>query len=521
MAFKLEKAYEQRDIDHYGPRVSPSTNQRRAPTAPSLSTLIPLPNYISPPRPTDANALDILAAQGAFTVPPTDAQFALLKSFVQHVHSGMPLLNLGSLLDAIVLRDGQQVGLLLFQAVMFAGAIFVDHVHLHLMGYKSRRDALKELFTRARALYEYGCETDQVETIQALLLLTLYQEDSQCEPSFWMSTLWARARATNLWHGAEVLESGKGLWKRLWWSIYTRDRLIALDTRHPVYISDDEHNIPMLLLADFEACYATGKTYLELGLDLTLRDTSNKTALALTFIFKAKLCQYIGRILTTQYAVNVASTGAAMYKPRGTGLASSEFQDLERELDEWQPSLPLSHQFPIPALPPRGEAQDIVHVQKSMLQMLFFTAVHLLHRPSLCLPLLVDPLDGMLRDVSAWKIESASQNIIAIAHSLHVNNMSDCLPDSAVTTLLSAAISYTIRPSPQVSPTAHPGADYLQQARDCLGRLKDRYEGARRAEAFLNHAAKLSERFECLSLPLSGSNDAEVASSHGSDGFRS
>ncbi|KAL2843392.1 hypothetical protein BJX68DRAFT_270125 [Aspergillus pseudodeflectus] len=520
MAFKLEKAYEQRYTDHYGPGVSPSTNQPSAPTVPSSPSFIPLPSYIRQlSDPADASALDDLAAQGAFAVPPTDSQFALLKSFVQHVHSGLPLLNLGSLLDAIVLRDGQQVGLLLFQAVMFAGAIFVDDVHLHLMGYKSRRDALKELFARARALYEYGCETDQVETLQALLLFTLYQEDHRCGPSFWMSTLWARTQATKLWHGAEVLESGRGLWRRLWWSIYTRDRVIALDTRHPVYIGDEEHNVPMLLLADFEACYATGKTYLELGLDLTLRDTATKTALALTFIYKAKLCQYIARILSTQYSVGVASTGAAMYTPRGTGLASPEFQDLQRELDGWQASLPQSHQFqfPIAVLPPRGEAQDIVHVQQSVVQMLFFMGVHLLHRPSLCLPFVVNSLDGIFRDLSAWKIECASQNIIAIAHSLHINNMTDCLPDTAVTSLLSAAISYTVKPAPRGSPAA----DYLQQARDCLERLKDRYEGARCAEAFLNYAAKLLERFESLSLPLSEMNEAEVASSHGSDGFQS
>ncbi|KAL2845468.1 hypothetical protein BJY01DRAFT_214116 [Aspergillus pseudoustus] len=522
IAVKLENAYGQQDPDHRSPGVILSASHPGAPLEPKFSTFVPLPSYIRQlPGPTNVDSLESLAVQGAFLLPQADSQLALLRSFVQHVHSDMPLLDLRALLDGIVLQDGQQVGLLLFQAVMFAGAIFVDHAHLHLMGYQTRGEALKSLFSRARALYEYGYEAKEVEIIQALLLFTLYQEDSQFGPSLWMSKLWAISRTTELQQRNEVLGSGQGLWRRLWWSMYTRDRVIALDTKQPMFIGNADHDVPMLLLADFESCYATGEIYMHLGLDYTLQDIATKTALALTFIYKAKLCQYIGRILTTQYSVEPASTGAAMYKPRPTGLTSPEFQDLDRELDVWRASLPIPGHTPMPVLPPRSQAQDIIHVQRSILQMLFFTAAHLLHRPSLYLPLSVDPLDGIFRGLSAWKIESASRNIIAITYSLHIQNMTDCLPDLAVTSLLSAAISYAVDPGPQVSLALHPSAYYLQQARDCLRSLKERYKAAHSAEAFLNRAASLLQPIEIPLPPPPESDELELGDSLGLDYFQS
>ncbi|KAL3444590.1 fungal-specific transcription factor domain-containing protein [Aspergillus insuetus] len=502
MVFKLDTTMKLGYADHHY-----SSDALRATSGPpTFSAFIPLPTYIRQvPDSIDVDTLDALAAQGAFSLPPANSQLALLRSFVQYVHTDMPLLDLGPLLDGVVFHDGHQVGLLLFQAIMFAGAIFVDAIYLQLMGFNSRRGALRDMFTRARALYDNGCETNHLEIVQALLLFTLYQGDSRCGPSFWMGTLWATTRNMGLQHDRRIFDSdtglNSGLRRRLWWSTYTRDRAIALDTRLPMFISNEDHHVAALLLSDFETCHATGKAYQQLGLDETVQGTATKTSLALTFIYKVRLCECIGDILSSQYSVEPSFSGQAMYKPRATGISSLEFQRLECALDGWQQSLPQSLQFPISAISTRGQAQDTVQVQQSTVQMLYFTAVHLLHRPSLCLPLTVNSLDGIFRDISAWKIESASGNIIAIAHGLYLDNLTRCLPDTTVISLLSAAISYAVGTGPQLSLATYPPAVYLQQARNCLASLKDRYEAADRAEAFLDCATKLSPSVDSSSLP--------------------
>jgi hypothetical protein len=65
-----------------------------------------------------------------------------------------------------------QVSLLIFQAIMFAGAAFVDMYHLQSEGYRSRSDARKTFYHRVRLLYDYRYESDVVAIMHALLIVT-------------------------------------------------------------------------------------------------------------------------------------------------------------------------------------------------------------------------------------------------------------------------------------------------------------------------------------------------------------
>ena len=42
------------------------------------------------------------------------------------------------------------------------------------------------------------------------------------------------------------------LWKRIWWSTYMRDRLIALGMRRPTRIKAEDYDVPMMTLDDFD-----------------------------------------------------------------------------------------------------------------------------------------------------------------------------------------------------------------------------------------------------------------------------
>jgi HSP20 family molecular chaperone IbpA len=46
--------------------------------------------------------------------------------------------------------------------------------------------------------------------------------------------------------------SKKKLWKRIWWSCFMRDRLVALGMRRPTRIKAEDYDVPMLREEDFE-----------------------------------------------------------------------------------------------------------------------------------------------------------------------------------------------------------------------------------------------------------------------------
>lgn len=111
-----------------------------------------LPDYIRPLHAKFQDEdIDFLRAKGALTVPDVDLRNELLKSYIQYVHTYMPLLELDEFLTVIFRNDtSKRLSLLLFQAVMFAGTAFIDMEHLRAAGYDSRKTARKTFFQRAR-----------------------------------------------------------------------------------------------------------------------------------------------------------------------------------------------------------------------------------------------------------------------------------------------------------------------------------------------------------------------------------
>lgn len=111
-----------------------------------------LPRYIKRfPSQVEADDIDYLHSKGALNIPHFALRNELLRCFVNYFYVFMPLFDLEDFLQTISENNGRrQISLLLFQAVMFAGAAFVDMKHLRMAGYQSRKAARKAFFKRAR-----------------------------------------------------------------------------------------------------------------------------------------------------------------------------------------------------------------------------------------------------------------------------------------------------------------------------------------------------------------------------------
>ena len=215
-----------------------------------------LPPYIKPlPTKLGYDEIVFLEKKGALTIPPVDLRNALLRSYAEFVHPYMPLINLHEIVEIIDHNGGlQTISLLLFQAIMFAGVATVDMRYLKSAGYSSRRDARREFFQKTRSLYDFDYELDRIALIQALLLMTYWYEtpDDQKDSHHWMGIAVSLSHAIGLNRNPEnspsLDETRQRLWRRIWWSTYMRDRLIALGMRRPTRIKDTDFDVPMLTL---------------------------------------------------------------------------------------------------------------------------------------------------------------------------------------------------------------------------------------------------------------------------------
>ena len=98
------------------------------------------------------SSIEFLYVNGAFTLPSTQLQNALLQTFVECVLPAMPIVEWPAFINAICNRESDQgsVSLLLFYAMLTAATTFVDMGHLQEAGYSSRQEAQEAFYYKAK-----------------------------------------------------------------------------------------------------------------------------------------------------------------------------------------------------------------------------------------------------------------------------------------------------------------------------------------------------------------------------------
>lgn len=164
-----------------------------------------------------------------------------------------------------------------------------------------------------------------------------------------------------------------------------RDRLIALGMRRPTRIKDEDFNVPLLEESDFVIRSLSDDNNL-LGPECTLvRDLDGQRELALMCIQKAKLCLIVSKMLKLQYSV---LREGALPTPGSDGMlipkkdtSAEEVQLVDGLLESWLQNLPQScHYVPLGTEEIPAGLRTLA-VQRSLLHMVFYTAMSALHRP--------------------------------------------------------------------------------------------------------------------------------------------
>lgn len=466
-----------------------------------------LPRFIKPlPAKIGPEEISYLEKKGALTVPKGTLRSEMLRAYVEFVHPYMPLLDLHDFLTVIDRSDGSKgkVSLILFQAVMFAGAAFVDMSHLRSAGYATRKEARKDFFQKTRILYDFDYESDRVSLVQALLLLTYYYEtpDDQKDTWHWMGVATSVAHTIGLHRNPDNtnLDSKRvKLWKRIWWSTYMRDRLIALGMRRPTRIKSEDFDVPMLTLDDFEIAPIPDSITCIPADCKVARDVDIQRQLAIMCIEKARLCLCISHVLSKQYCVLNNNHGlqndrtTMMLLPKKLDPATSEVKTCDEELQKWVNELPEEAKYT-----DKASSEAAIDLARSLLHMVFFTTLSALHRPQV-LPNSQggpasapsrDDVESDILDASRRNVRRAASAITSIAQRLDTSGLVKYLPTTGVTVLLPAIIIHLLDIKAPEEETRRSSLRGFCQCMAVMGKLRDLYAAADYSVAFLEAAIR-------------------------------
>lgn len=495
-------------VSIHGDRMASRLNTPPPPPAPMLKHR--LPDYLKPlPQRMTSVDIDYLFAKGALSLPEDNVRNALLRSYLEYVHPYMPLLELHDLLQ--IINDGTgasgRIGLLLFQAIMFAGTAFVDVEYLRAAGYSNRKAARKAFFQKARVLYDFDYEGDRVSLVQSLLLMTYWYEtpDDQKDTWHWMGVAISLAHTIGLHRNPEksnMEPHRKRLWKRIWWSCFMRDRLVALGMRRPTRVKDEDYDVPMLTEDDFEI-RALDESITIIPADCTLiRDVQAQRQLAQMCIAKAKLALCISHVLSAQYSVLVKCQG--MQGAEGSDRSSvmlfpkkldqtDEVRRCDAELNEWISVLPASCAYNTDLADEASGSP--LFVQKCLLHMVYFTTLSALHRPQVLPSAATSQPDSSreLQDLSRKKVREASREITRISQDLHSRGLEKYLPTTGVTVLLPAIIIHLLDIKSCNDEARQAAMDGFCQCMLVLEKLRDNYASADFATQFLEAAIRKAD----------------------------
>lgn len=297
--------------------------------------------------------IDILHQRGAFLLPPRSLCDELIESYFKWVHPIVPVINKTRFMRQY--RDPKNPpSLLLLQAVLLAGSRVCNNQQL-MDANGSTTPAALTFYKRAKALYDANYEDDRVTIVQALLLMGWYwegPEDVTKNVFYWSRVAIIVAQGSGMHRSVEASQLSKAdkrLWKRIWWTLFTRDRSVAVALGRPCNINLDDSDVEMLTEDDFiedEPDNASGFAPDPIHVQF--------------FLQYVKLCEIMGLVLSQQYSV--ASKGR---RQNAIDLTHSDMA-----LADWLQNCPKLVYWEMPRH----------HFWSALLHSNYYTTLCLLHR---------------------------------------------------------------------------------------------------------------------------------------------
>lgn len=356
----------------------------------------------------------------------------------------------------------------------------------------------------AQLLYDFDYESDRLILVQGLLLKTFWYEspDDQKDTWHWMGVAISLAHTIGLHRNPMSMRMPprkQRLWKRIWWSCFMRDRLIALGMRRPTRIKDEDYDVPMLEKADFEIEPFPEDNLIVSTDCAAMRNLAVQEELAELCIAKASLCVLISRMLKAQYSVltrdkmrpdDTTSSTMMLFPNKGSNIEMVKAVDLE--LMSWESALHECCQYrPLTPLDVR-DGKSTIAVHRTLLHMVYHTTVSALHRPQF-LP--ASPVQALMasrpvQEMARIRVRDAAARITLMTADLHRFKLERYLPTTGVTVVLPAMIIHLLDMKNPVQHTRERAMRGFKQCMKVMEKLRDIYAAADYAASFLDAALR-------------------------------
>ncbi|KAK0745030.1 fungal-specific transcription factor domain-containing protein [Apiosordaria backusii] len=407
----------------------------------------PLPENIKGSRARltelDNVEIDILHQRGAFLLPPRSLCDELIDSYFKWIHPVVPVINKTKFMRRY--KDPKNPpSLLLLQAMLLAGSRVCTNSQLMDANGSSTPAALT-FYKRAKALYDANYEDDRVTIVQSLLLMGWYwegPEDVTKNVFYWTRVATIVAQGSGMHRsveGSQLSKSDKRLWKRIWWTLFTRDRSVAVALGRPCHINLDDSDVEMLTEDDF----------IEDDTDHPTGEYPPDPIHVQFFLQYVKLCEIMGLVLSQQYSVAA----------KGRRQNAIDLTHSDMALADWLQNCPKIVYWEMPRH----------HFWSALLHSNYYTTLCLLHRAHM-------PPSGSHRfpEDSAYPSRNiafqAAAMITSIIENLTAHGELRYCPAYVVYSLFSALIMhvYQLRsPVPSIQQVTQ------DRIRTCMGALKD------------------------------------------------
>ncbi|EED13377.1 C6 transcription factor, putative [Talaromyces stipitatus ATCC 10500] len=265
-----------------------------------------------------------LRQKKVYNLPGQETCNSLVRAYFHHVHPIIPVIEADVLLNYHTAGRLHEYNLLLLWCVFFVATNFVSPEIYELEGYASRKEMKAAMYSRANCMYNNGGERDQIVLLQASLLMGFWHSevDEHTQPWYWTGIAVSLCQMLGLHRDPDsskynsfISDRQRHLWRRLWWTCFSRDRWLSLTLGRPLRIDLKDCDVPMPtpddLLSDVEHIpQFTSSSYLP----------SNLPRLANYWITYVELSRLLGAVLIMNYQTQ---------RPTPT---LSQVEDLEAEI---------------------------------------------------------------------------------------------------------------------------------------------------------------------------------------------
>ena len=339
--------------------------------------------------------IDYLRSIGAFSVPDYEVWEEVLTAYFKWFHPCFPILDRPSFHHDFVSKT---VSPLLLQAMLFVGVTYCEVSLLHRLGFADLQDARSTYYNNAKDIYDADYEEDRIVIIQALFLMSYWREGPQLEKDtrHWLSAAISLAQKLGI-HRARSTnpdQAKRRLRKRIWWTLYVRDRQSSTAVGMPWFIQDRDCDIEELAVVDFE--------------EDTMRECPRYLAPQATeymqyLIQMAGLVKIMGEIVTTEFRRLNGHT------------SSSERSKLKDRLVQWEHELPQE----MTSLPSIGSTSNFF---ATILHTYHYNAYILLYRSEYVQNgKLLEGSGGQIALQAACRITSIAEELLSQNMICHVN----------------------------------------------------------------------------------------------------